>query len=113
VAAARRAHADIARRALISYRTLVGETPAEVGRRAGAARVAALAARSGDWTEAAAWYARAVDELRGAPSAMLLGRLADAEWRAGRADAARAALARALEIAPTNRTLLALQRRIR
>jgi tetratricopeptide (TPR) repeat protein len=110
-AAERLGHADLARRALISYRALAAEDAPSVARVASPARIAGLAARAGDWPEAASWYRRAV--TGGAASAPLLGRLAEAEWRTGDRVAAQATLARALEMAPRDRTLLALRRRLR
>lgn len=110
-AAERLGHADLARRALISYRTLAAEDSPSLARVAAPERIADLAARAGDWREAASWYRAAATS--GVVTAPLLGRLADAEWRSGDRDAARATLTRAIELAPTDRMLLALRRRWR
>jgi tetratricopeptide (TPR) repeat protein len=110
-AADRLGNLELARRSLISYRALYEADGPEVARIAGAERIADLSARLGDWKEAAVWYRRAAEKV--APDAALLGRLAEAEWQAGDPEAARATLARALKLAPKDRTLVGLSRLIR
>jgi tetratricopeptide (TPR) repeat protein len=109
-AAERLGHIDLARRALVSYRTLEDEDAAVALGRAAPDRIARLAAQAGLWAEAAVWYRRAAAE---SDDAQLLGRLADAEWRAGDLAAARGTLARALMLAPRDRMLNELAQRMR
>jgi tetratricopeptide (TPR) repeat protein len=110
-AAERAGHSELARRALVSYRTLQQEDAPELSGRAAPVRIAQLASVAGEWSEAAAWYRRAAEDSPG--DAEVLGMLAEAEWRAGNADAARAAIERGLKLAPQDRTLTALSRRLR
>ena len=110
-AAERRGHADVARRALIDYRALVGEE-ADARRRASfAARVGDLAVQAGDPAAAVAWYQRALD----GPGAdvPLLVKAADAQLRSGAPDAARSTIAKALEKDPFSREARAVLRRIK
>jgi tetratricopeptide (TPR) repeat protein len=110
-AAERLGHADLARRALVSYRALHEDDERRIARGAGAARIADLSARAGDWKEAVVWYRRAAE--RGAADPALLGRLAVLEWRTGDLAAARLTIARALELAPRDPALAALARRLK
>ncbi|MGH9329425.1 MAG: tetratricopeptide repeat protein [Vicinamibacterales bacterium] len=110
-AAERLGHADLARRALVSYRALRDDEEREVARVASAARIADLSMRAGDWKEAVVWYRRAAQAAAG--DAALLRRLAELEWRTGDVEAARATIARALELAPRDRGLMALAQRFR
>jgi hypothetical protein len=73
-------------------------------------RIGDLSVRLGDLPTAIAFYQRAADVL---PEAAVFLRLADAQLRARDTAGARAALARALEKDPENRTALMLQLRLR
>jgi tetratricopeptide (TPR) repeat protein len=101
---------DVARRALVDYQSLEGEELEARRRAALAARIGDLSIRLGDVPAAIASYQRAADAV---PDAAYLVRLADAHLRARNTDAARAALAQALEKDPENRTALALSMRLR
>jgi Flp pilus assembly protein TadD len=101
-------HLAGARDALIRYDALSGD---ERGQEARAAQVADLSLRLNDFDVAARWLRRAVDLSGG--DAGLLGRLADAQFRAGHSDLARATLNRAIEKDPGNGLLSTLAQRIR
>jgi tetratricopeptide (TPR) repeat protein len=110
-AAERRGHADVARRALVDYRALVGEE-ADARRRASfAARLGDLAVQAGDPGAAVAWYQRAL-EGPGADVPLLV-KAADAQLRSGAPDAARSTIAKALEKDPFSREARAVLRRIK
>jgi superkiller protein 3 len=110
-AAERLGHSDLARRALVSYRTLHEDDEQKIDRAASPSRIADLSVRAGDWKEAVVWLRRAAE--RSPRDAAALGRLADFEWRTGDSVAARRTIARALEIAPNDPRLLILAERIR
>jgi tetratricopeptide (TPR) repeat protein len=110
-AAERLGHSDLARRALVSYRTLHEGDEQKIARAAAASRVAELSVRAGDWKEAIVWFRRAAE--RSPQDAVLLGRLADLEWRTGDVAAARRTIARALASAPHDPRLLAVAERVK
>ena len=96
-----------ARQLLIAHDTLTANAPA--GQRvARLTRIAALSLELGDPADAVVRFEQA--RALGDPSARLLRRLADAEWRAGDPVGARAVIADGLAQYPEDRTLLALQR---
>jgi len=96
------------RQLLIAHDTLMANTPI-AQRVARLTRVADLSLTLGDPDDAVVRFglARALGE----PSARLLVRLADAEWRAGDRAAARAVIADGIEMYPQDRYLLTLRRR--
>ncbi len=97
-AAERRAHYDVARQALIDYSALAGED-SDARRRANLSiRVADLSMRVEDFPVAATYYERAAPQLSGDET--FLVKLADARWRAGQPDAAKAILDKVLEKHP-------------
>jgi superkiller protein 3 len=109
-AAERLGHSDLARRALVSYRTLHEDDEQKIPRAAAAVRIAELSVRVGDWKEAIVWYRRATERNA---DAGLLGRLADLEARTGDVTAARKTVARALQVAPNDPRLLAIAERVK
>jgi tetratricopeptide (TPR) repeat protein len=104
-------HFGDARDAMLRYHALAGEPSSSDARAARARRLGDLAMRAGDAGAAETWLLRAAELTT--PDSRLLESLADAQWRAGHQDAARATLQRGLEQDPTHRGLLALQRRFR
>ena len=110
-AAERQGHPEIARQALFDYRAL--EAPERDARRdaALAARIGALSMQASDPATAVTWYARAAEAAGGDQSLRL--RLAEAQWRAGDRQGARATLQRVLEDDPVNEAARTLLRRIR
>jgi tetratricopeptide (TPR) repeat protein len=110
-AAERRGHADRARRALVDYRALEGEEPDPRRRAAFSGRLADLSMQAGDPASAVTWYQRALDGP--GADAPLLVKTAEAQWRSGAPDAARATIEKALEKDPFSRDARALLRRIK
>ncbi|HSC27062.1 MAG TPA: tetratricopeptide repeat protein [Vicinamibacterales bacterium] len=110
-AAERRGHVEIARGALIDFHALDGDDGNRRRLSRLSARVADLSMQLADFSTAAAWYQRAADATPQDPS--LLVRLAEAQWRAGRGDAARATVGKALEIDPAHVSAAALKARIK
>jgi tetratricopeptide (TPR) repeat protein len=102
----RLAHYTVARQALLDYDTLRGDGDAR-RRSAHAARLGELSMKLNDYPAAAGYFLRAGDN--GDPA--LLARAADAQFRAGDTDAARATAARALEKDPQNALALSILRR--
>ncbi|MGH9409969.1 MAG: tetratricopeptide repeat protein [Vicinamibacterales bacterium] len=100
-AAERLGHLAAARDALVDYDALEGGS-------ANAVRIADLSLKLGDFYGAADGFLRAAAAGKG--DAVLLVRAADAEWRAGEHDAARATLDKALATDPRNAVGLALKR---
>lgn len=100
-----------ARDALDRLDALEGDTATPAVRAARARRVGGLALRTGDAASAELYLQRAVDG--GERNARTLGQLADARWREGRLDEARATLATALTLEPKNSELLRLKRVMR
>jgi tetratricopeptide (TPR) repeat protein len=109
-AAERRGHIETARQALLDYVALEGEDPDARRRAALAARIGDLSLRLNDASMAVAWYGRATGY---ASDASFLVRFAEARWRAGDPDVARAMLDKLLEKDPANEAARALRRRIR
>jgi predicted Zn-dependent protease len=110
-AAERAMHPEVARQALLDFRAIEGEEPDGRRRAAMAQRIGDLTLRINDPAGAVAWYQRAVEA--GPPDAGLFVRLADALWKCGNADGARAAIAEALEEDPVNAAAKALLKRMR
>jgi tetratricopeptide (TPR) repeat protein len=106
-AAERLGHFTVARQALIDYGVLRGDTDAR-RRSAQAARLAELSLKVNEPGAAAAYFLRAAEN----GDATFMARAADAQYRAGDLEAARATLARALEKDPANTAALAVQRRL-
>lgn len=109
-AAERCGHLDVARRALLDYRALEGDDPDTHGRETLPLRLGDLSMRLNDSAAAVVWYQRAI-EANGADAAVLV-RLAEAHLKTGAIDAARAALAKALEKDPESRPALRLRRTV-
>jgi tetratricopeptide (TPR) repeat protein len=104
-------HPEIARQALLDYRTLEGEERDARRRSAMAERIGDLSRQMNDGATAVAWYQRAVEATPPAPT--LLVRLGEAQLAAGDSNGARETVIKALEKDPGNRAALALQRRLR
>ncbi|PYR79258.1 MAG: hypothetical protein DMF86_04105 [Acidobacteria bacterium] len=100
---------DVARRALIDYDALKGPDADSHRRAAHATRLGDLSLRVNDPAVAITYYRAALDA--DAADVPVLARLADAQWRAGDKDAARATLTKALQQEPRNAQALALRRR--
>lgn len=98
----------LARDALQKYLALEGEEGLTEAR---AVQIGDLSLRLDDPATAVMWFQRAADRSPG--ETPVLARLADAQWKAGDLDAARATLGRALEKEPRSPALLSLARRIR
>lgn len=103
-------HLAEARTALLKYQALTGPDPAPAPQARRAARLGDLSARLGDHALAVTWF-RTATELT--PTGRLLARLAEEQVAAGDPDAARATVARGLEVEPGNRSLVALRQRLR
>jgi len=103
-------HLAEARSALLKYQALSGPDPVPTLQARRAARIGDLSARLGDHAFAVEWLRRATDLT---PTARLLASLGREQLAAGDPDAARATVARGLEVDPRNSALLALQRRLR
>ena len=106
-AAERLGHFTVARQALVDYDVLRGDTDTR-RRSAQAARLAELSLKVNEPGAAAAYFLRAAEN----GDATFLARAADAQYRAGDLDAARATVAKALEKDPANTAALAIQRRL-
>lgn len=100
-----------ARDALSKLDALEGDTAQPAVRAARARRVGGLALKSGDAPAARQYLQRAVDG--GVRDAATLGQLADAMWREGQTENARATLTAALALEPRNAELLRLKRVMR
>jgi tetratricopeptide (TPR) repeat protein len=96
-----------ARDALVQYATLQGD---EQPLAALATQIADLSLKSGEPAQAVRWFGRAIEEA--GPTPVLLARLADAAWRAGDLARARRAVDEGLLLAPQDRTLISLKRRL-
>jgi tetratricopeptide (TPR) repeat protein len=105
-AAERLGHVRAARDALINYVSLSSDAD---DARTLATQIADLSLRMDDAVTALTWAARAIAGVM--PDAFSLGLLADAQWRSGHEQDARATLAQALARDPDNRTLLRLVQR--
>jgi len=109
-AAERQTHYAVARRALLDYAALRGDETEAWRRARQEARLGDLSLRLNEPAAAAAYFLRAADDN---PSdAALLARAADAQYRAGDADAARATITNALAKDPENSVALAVARRL-
>ena len=96
---------------MLNYSALAGEDP-DSRRHAGiAVRIADLSLRMHDFPLAATWYERAAPALSGDEGFVL--KYAEARWRAGQPDAARAMLDKLIEKDPGNVAAVNLRRRIR
>jgi tetratricopeptide (TPR) repeat protein len=100
-----------ARDALAKLDALEGDTALPAVRVGRARRSGGFALKAGDVSGALLYLQRAVDG--GERDAVTLGQLADAQWRLGQQDTARATLAQALALAPRNADLLRLKRVMR
>ena len=105
--AQRLGHLDEARQALVKYSILVDEDADEAVH---ATRIADLSMQLNDAAAAVAWYQKS-DALR-AGDASFLARMADAQWKAGHADNARATLKRAVEKDPDHPLVRSVSRRL-
>jgi tetratricopeptide (TPR) repeat protein len=109
-AAERLGHYQAARRALLDYAALRGDENDARRRALQAARLGDLSMRLNQPGLAATYYLRAADD---SPSdAALLARAADAQFRAGDADTARATITNALARDPANPVALSVARRL-
>jgi tetratricopeptide (TPR) repeat protein len=108
-AAERLGHHAAARQALLDYEVLRGDEPDARKRTVFATRLGDISVRMNDFAAAATYFLRAAAD---STDPDLLARAADAQLRAGHADAARETVGRALEKDPTNPLALAVQRRI-
>jgi tetratricopeptide (TPR) repeat protein len=109
-AAQRRGHYDAARRALLDYAALRGDDIDARHRAQQAARLGDLSMRLNQPRVAVTYYLRAADDN---PSdAALLAHAADAQFRAGDADTARATITNALAKDPANPVALSIARRL-
>ncbi len=110
-AAERCGHPDLARRALVDYRALEGDDGDPRRRAAQVLRIADLSMKAGDAAGATGWYQRAIEA--GGASLPVLVRLTEAQAGSGALEAARATVARALDLDPTSAEARALQRRLK
>lgn len=108
-ASERLAHFAIARQALLDYQALHGDEPDTRRRLGQTMRLGDLSIRMNEPAAALAYFQRAFADAPSDPS--VLTRLADAEWRTGDVNSARANLAKALERDPGDAQALALKRR--
>lgn len=102
---------DEAREALEKLDALQGDTAPRPVRTARARRIGVLSLKADDPVTAIEFLQRAVDT--GERDASLLGSLAEAQFKSGNIDAARATLAQALAQEPKNAELLRLKRLLR
>ncbi|MCA1563558.1 MAG: tetratricopeptide repeat protein [Acidobacteria bacterium] len=109
-AAERQRHFASARESLLKHMALVGPEENAAVEAARESRLGELALLMDEPAEAARWLERATAAT---PDARLLGRLAEAQWKAGRRADARATLEQGLQREPRNRALLTLRRRLR
>jgi tetratricopeptide (TPR) repeat protein len=107
-AAERLGHARDARDALVRLDALEGDTVTAHVRASRLQRTGVLSLRCGDARAAALALAQAVDA--GIADAETMGHLVQARWEAGDSDGARAALDRALALAPNHSELRRLRR---
>jgi tetratricopeptide (TPR) repeat protein len=108
-AAERRQHWDVARQALLDYQALHGSEDDARRRVAQSLRLGELSLKLNDPSSAVGYFQLVAGDTENDPN--VLARLADAQWRAGQSDAARATVDRGLEREPRNPQLLALRRR--
>jgi tetratricopeptide (TPR) repeat protein len=107
-AAERLAHYEIARTALVDH--LAVDVDLEARRTAAEdARLAALSVRLGDQAAAATYFIAAANAVK---DVSMLIRAAEAQWRSGATDDARATLQRVLDRDPHNAAAIALRKRI-
>ena len=109
--AERLSHDIVARDALVNLDVLEGDTATADVRASRARRIGDLSLRAGDARTAATYLGQATDA--GVRDSGTLGQLARARWLSGDADGARAALTRALELAPRDPELQRIARMIR
>jgi tetratricopeptide (TPR) repeat protein len=110
-AAERRAHFPEARQALLNYSALASEDPDPRLRAGIAVRIADLSLRMNDYPLAVTWYDRAASTFSTDEAFVL--KYAEARWRAGHTDAARALLDKLIEKNPANVAAVNLRRRLR
>jgi predicted Zn-dependent protease len=110
-AAERTGHPAVARKALLDYRTLTGDERDARRSVAMAERIGVLSAQVRDPAAAVTWFQRAIDG--GGADAALFLRLAQAQADNGDLEAARAAVAKALERDPGNTAARTLARQLR
>jgi tetratricopeptide (TPR) repeat protein len=108
-AAERLGHFQTARQALLDYLALHGEDADARRRLTLDVRLGDLSMKLKEFPTAVGFFRHAAGES--AADASVLVHLADAQWRAGEADAARTTLQRALDRAPADPDALALKRR--
>lgn len=99
---------ETAREALTKHLALIGDSGDATDRIAHATRIGDLSLHLQEPGVAVHWFERAAD--LSPPDAVLFGRLADARWRTGDVEGARAILTQGLEQYPQNLTLLELER---
>ena len=110
-AAERRGHFAVARRALIDYLALVSEEPDTRRSAQIHLRIADLAMRDGDYGAAVASFTRAAPSPAVDPDAVV--RFAEAQWRVGELELARALVDRVIEKDPSHPGARALLRKMR
>jgi tetratricopeptide (TPR) repeat protein len=110
-AAERLGHFSAARQALVDYQALHGDEPDVKRRLALTVRLGDLSLKLNEPVAALAYFQRSAGEA--SADSPVFTRLADAQWRTGDKDAARATVDRALEKDPDDAQLLALKRRFR
>jgi tetratricopeptide (TPR) repeat protein len=108
-AAERLQHWDVARQALLDYQAVHGAEDDARRRVAQSLRLGDLSLKLNDPSSAVRYFQLVAADTEDDPG--VLARLADAQWRAGESDAARATVDRALQKEPHNPQLLALRRR--
>jgi tetratricopeptide (TPR) repeat protein len=108
--AERTSHEIVARDALMSLDVLQGDTPPADIRTTRAQRIGQLSLKNGDARTAARYLTQAVDGGQHDPE--VLGQLARARWLSGDAPGARAALKRALDVAPRDPELQRIARMV-
>ncbi|HET7217395.1 MAG TPA: tetratricopeptide repeat protein [Vicinamibacterales bacterium] len=110
-AAERRGHFDLARRSFIDYLALVSEEPDSRRSAQLCSRIADLSMREGDYATAITYYERAAPTPANDPDAVV--RLAEAQWRSGELETAKALVDRVIEKDPSHPAARALLRRMR
>jgi tetratricopeptide (TPR) repeat protein len=107
----RRGHLEVARQALLDYRSLESDERDPRRRASVATRIADLSLRLDDAPAAVGWYQYAATQVALDPASLV--RYAEAQWRSGYPDEARTLLDRLLERDPTHVAARTLRRRVR